>query len=269
MKVRLIYIPLFVFYLFFTFNSYSEENVSVFKRKNHVPGLINLDFQNYIHIGSLDKEFSTVAHIAYDFSLLSIRSSFDRTICCGLTMLVHIYMFPRQMKFYVDNFYGAFGFYFGGTLSQRWAWRFYPVYHLSAHLSDGYTGDVATDKQIISNEMVYGCLDFCPTNQLEGLIGLGYYYNKNTRKDLTAKADLNFMWTLFDKRPLSPVLVFLNEFIHEKKVRYGMDIRFGLRIHFQSNRNLGIMFRYFKKPHPGQYFETDEKGYGVDIFFLI
>ena len=269
MKVWFIYIPLFVFYMFFTFNSYSEENMFVFKRKNHVPGLVNLDFQNYIHIGSLDKEFSTVAHIAYDFPLLSHRSSLDRTTCCGFTMLVHVYMFPRQMKFYVDNFYGAFGFYLGGTLSQRLAWRCYPVYHLSAHLSDGYTGDVATDKRIISNEMVYGCLDFFPTDQLEGLIGLGYYYNKNTRKNLTAKIDLNFMWTLSVKKSLSPVLVFQNEFIHEAKVRYGMDIRFGLRTNFQSNRNLGIMFRYFNKPHPGQYFETDEKGYGVDIFFLI
>jgi hypothetical protein len=65
---------------------------------------------------------------------------------------IRIHMLPVDSTFHVDRFLAALAAGFDFGVSDNLYLSLFPLYHESAHLADGYGGDISTDKRIISNE---------------------------------------------------------------------------------------------------------------------
>jgi hypothetical protein len=232
--------------------------------------VINRQFQNYIFVGSNNGKLSTVGNTGFDFPLLTAADpAHGYFLSSGVVALIDLYMFPKDRKFYVDNFYATFGFYLSGNIPSILRWRFYPLYHLSAHLADGYiTGDVDDDRRVVSNEMLYAALIYEPIRNLEVLGAYGYYYHVCEQRDLRNRIDLDAMYR-FERLPIvTPYALVHNQLLVETGVRYGIELQGGVLLRQGSGAGLGLAARYFSAPHPGQYFETRENGVGLQITFI-
>ncbi len=247
-----------------------SSGVELFFRRNTVKPytLLNEDYRNYLHFGRLEGKRSAAGNFGFDFPALYARLDTTRGVLLGGCASAHLYMFPVRSKFYVDNFYATMALYVGFKASRYLDFRLYPYYHLSAHLSDGYPGDVAADSRAVSNEMIYLATTFTFNEWMEFLIGYGYYYHKVVRKDLIdrLRADLKYVAPRF--WVLDPYLYVRNEIIREQRIRYGVEAGIGIYL-FASEERAGasILFRWFDRPHPGQYFEGYIRGMGVDFVF--
>lgn len=230
--------------------------------------LLNEDYRNYLHFGRLEGERSAAGNFGFDLPALYAELDSTRGFLLGGCASAHLYMFPVRSKFHVDNFYATMALYLGYRASRRLDFRLYPYYHLSAHLSDGYPGDVAADSRAVSNEMIYLATTFSFKERIEFLLGYGYYYHTVVRKQLIDRLRADIKLVAPPISVLEPYIYVRNELIREERIRYGIEAAVGLYL-FATGELAGasILFRIFDRPHPGQYFERYIRGMGVDFVF--
>jgi hypothetical protein len=259
----------FICLLGLTVCSNGEGQWQLFRPAEQWPSLINSQFQNAIFIGTNQKRLTTCGNAGFDFPLLSFMPTHTNfTVGSGVVARIYLYMFPENRKFYVDNFYATFGVYFSNRIRQHLQWRLYPLYHLSAHLADGYSGDVDNDHIAVSNEMVYCALTYTCFKGMELLGGCGYYYHVCENRPLQARLDLDCHYRLFETTYCTPFVSAHNQLYLEGETRYGIQLSAGCELTNKNGRGLSIAARYFKNPHPGQYYARMEEGGGVEIIFL-
>lgn len=261
-------LPLFLIIVHICLPCLSDGAVNFFEGIDSSFSIVKQEFQNYVYLGSQNGKFSTQGRLGFDFPILSVRPMGGIAYGSGVVASVHIYMFPENRRFLVDNLYAVFGVYFSGRHSSFFSWRLYPLYHLSAHLADGYRGDIGNDRLSVSNEMVYAAVSFEPFNGLEAMAGYGYYYHTCERKDLSDRIDLDFIYRLHALPFLEPFLYAKNGFVREEDFRYGIEAAAGLKLTGQSGPGFGISLVYFNRPHSGQYYFDREEGVGVRFYFI-
>ncbi|MDR3012692.1 MAG: hypothetical protein LBU70_05720 [Chitinispirillales bacterium] len=211
--------------------------------------------------------------IGYDFGDFNGASGNPRNIFFGITAATHINMLPTSsMKFPVDNFYAVLSLYFSGAYGQKISWRLYPVYHVSAHLADGYRGGdiLKADVRSVSSEMVRGEAYYKPFGDILELgAGAGWYYHVCAQTDLTYRADVSILVTpnRFLGDIMQPFALIRLENIYQGKNHFGLDASAGV-FAMRGGKGLGIGLRYFDRLHSSYYFERYEKGAGAELMFM-
>ena len=130
----------------------------------------NDEFRNHLYFGYQHDTLFTNLHVGFDFAIAGLDRPGGAHYQLGVAALLHIYTIPRteNMKFYVDNFYAGFGLYLAAHQLPWLLWRFYPVYHVSAHLADGHPlSSVLWDElHAVSNEVTKAEVVFLPVKGL-------------------------------------------------------------------------------------------------------
>jgi hypothetical protein len=246
-----------------------------------------MPYAQTLHAGTENDTFYMRGRFGVDFPVVGydfnggdgsgeIGVSPSAAIFLGINAAAHINMRPTSgMRFPVDNFYAVLALYFSGTRGAGLSWRLYPIYHVSAHLADGYPDDILkSDVKAVSSEMVRGEVYYKPSGDILELgIGAGWYYHVCAQKELKYRADVSMLVTppspiLSDI--LSPFALIRLENVNQEKNHFGIDVSAGIFILNlkDGERGIGISLRYFDRLHSSYYFEKYEKGWGAELTFL-
>jgi len=236
--------------------------------------LQSTEFDNWLFIGASTDSMhptdtlTTALHVGLDFPLVAFFRDSSRTYCAGLATLFHLYLFPVGSIFNVDNFYAAFAAYVAGTVGERFAWRLYPLYHVSAHLSDGAAVDYTVSRNKVSNEMLFATASYKFVAGLEAMVGGGWYYHTVGRHSLKGLIVGACSYERF-------VLPWLGLFgglegeivLEDSRGRPGLGIDIGIRLAGQSDRRLDLSLWWYNRPHLGQYYTHNERAIGCKLGF--
>jgi hypothetical protein len=195
-----------------------------------------------------------------------------QNIIFGINAAAQLNMRPTSdMRFPVDNFYAVLALYFSGTVSKELSWRFYPVYHLSAHLADGYPGDILKpDVRAVSSEMVRGEGYYKPFGEvLEIGAGAGWYYHVCAQKELKYRGDAAVLLTSPHAfyGALIPYALLHVEDVYQGGNHFGVEAEAGV-IARRGKRGFGLGVLYFNRPHSSYYFNEREWGVGIVYTFM-
>jgi len=239
-----------------------------------------MPFSQTLHSGIENDTFYMRGRFGVDFPIVGY--DFDqggddeggnhRKILFGINAAAHINMIPTSnMRFPVDNLYAVLALNFSGNISEKWSWRFYPVYHVSAHLADGYPDNIMkSDVRAVSSEMTRGEVYYKPFGDILELgAGFGWYYHVCAQKDLLYRGDVSVLLTpgRYFYSPLLPYALLRAENVYQGKNNLGIDVSAGV-LSIKNNRGFGLSLRYFNRLHSSYYFERYEKGWGVEYTFL-
>lgn len=244
--------------------------LALIPEKNGRFGVSSFPFQHYIHVGTQDGKTYTRGNFGLEFPLLSYAQSAAQLYTLELAASTHLVMIPKNLKFSVDNFYATLAIFFTGKAGKLLKWRLYPVYHLSAHLADGYSGDIIHDSvHAVSSEMIKAEAVLVPVNGIELSAAYGWYYHTVYQKHLTDRIDAGLYCCYPLKSWIKPFFYAGNELINNREWKYGFELIAGTLLSGKnSSRSAGLALRYFNRPDPGYFFETYEKGFGIDFFFV-
>lgn len=261
----------FVIFLEIVLLTYTHSSAAVsfdlFPAHNSVLNVSNTEFRHYIYTGTQNQKTYTRGNFGLEVPFVTANIN-THQYTTGIAAAAHLVMIPKNLKFPVDNFYAVLAYYFEGKETDFLSWRFYPVYHLSAHQADGHTGGIFKDSvHAVSSEMVKLELITHPIKNLDVSFGYGKYYHVCYQKGLKDRADINIMYSLKNKSVITPFLLVQNGFIHMKEWEYSFDSALGFNITNKSNRGIGIDFRYFDRVNPGYDFNHREQGVGVELNF--
>lgn len=196
----------------------------------------------------------------------------------GINAATDITMRPTNgMRFPVDNFYALLAIRLSGDITPTLSWRLYPVHHVSAHLADGYPGDIIKrEVRAVSAEMARGELYY---KTLRGAAefgaAVGYYYHVCAQKELAYRGELSVL--LQPPTPyeiytiggvISPYALIRVENVKQGKDNLGVEAEAGAVVR-RDGRGLGISAVYFNRLHRGYYFEQYEKGGGLSLIFIL
>lgn len=229
-------------------------------------------FNNSIFIGNYSDEahksgtLLTTLRTGFDLPLFALADTSNREMSFGMAPLVHMYLFPRNSSFHVDNFFVILPLYMATRFNDYTSLRMYPLYHISAHLSDGAAVDIRADRKKVSNEMLFITLSRKVLGALECMIGGGWYYHDISDDPMSFRLEIAslFEYSLFNNLALycrgdGEAVSF------ESATRIGGSLAMGLRLHGNGGKKLNIALLLFNKPHQGQYFSANEKGAGAQM----
>lgn len=254
------------------------ERVTFFEFSSPEYTIFNSYFKPLFHIGTLNEQRSAKIHLGMDMILITMNISQNHSYSLGANASSRLFLIPEGAVFHVDNFYATFALFFEGTHTSWFSWRFYPYYHLSAHLSDGYihnrwawgsnmTQNIVKDKRTVSNEMFYLSLLFRPFKDFETALSAGYYFHTIHRSNLKGRLDTDIQY-IYDNFPMiKPFTTIKHEIIFENGMRHGFEGKLGVIIRNKKQRGVILAFNYTNKVHPGEYSEHYIKGYGFDLGF--
>jgi hypothetical protein len=175
------------------------------------------------------------------------------------------------MRFPVDNLYAVLALNFSGGINSQWSWRLYPVYHVSAHLADGYPTDILkSDVRAVSSEMTRGEVYYKPFGDILELgAGLGWYYHVCAQKELRYRGDISILLTSghYFYNAILPYALLRVENVYQGGNNLGIDASAGV-LSLKDRRGFGLSLRYFNRLHSSYYFERYEKGWGVEYTFV-
>ena len=177
---------------------------------------------------------------------------------------VHLFMHPVNNKFFVEHFYAALGLGLEYNLFNIVDITLLPLYHESAHLADGFSLNIETNKKIISNEAIQFCLEGSYRN-ITTLLQADYYWHSIERQlkyNLGAGLqwhsrgfyDMQFFITgygfmISDKTGLSFNSTFLTGLFIKEKMRIGL--------YYEDEMGLG------------QDYNHRQTGYGLELGFKL
>lgn len=257
---------IFLIFLIVPFHLFSAD-LQLFPPKDRPLTLESMEYIQMLHTGIQSDTFYMRGKFGVDFPFATLKWNTDQ-LSVGITASAYLNMIPKNMKFAVDNFYAVLGIYFSGRSHLGFSWRLYPVYHLSAHLADGYRSDILKkDVRAVSSEMVRGELYGRPFRDLEVGLGYGYYYHTCAQQHLRQRGDISFFYTpdLFDL--FQPFLQVKCELVQQKEMHPGVDASVGTFL-LKKGRGVGFSLRFFNRLHSSYYFEEYEKGWGVEYLFV-
>lgn len=231
-------------------------------------------WDNQLYIGSLSDQaheldtLTLVMRMGYDFPLLSWKSAKSWSLGAGLAPLFHLYMFPEGSLIHIDNFYAVLSLYLAGTVRDRFAWRLYPIYHLSAHLCDGAPVEYTTQRNKVSNELIYANATWQFWERLEGQIGAGWCYHDVADDPILGRVDAAATYEPLALPALGLYVRGEGEVVFfESGARPGGMLQAGVRLHGRRSREMDIALTWFNRPHPGQYYKANERGLGCSFTF--
>ena len=233
-----------------------------------------MQYSQMLHTGMQGDTFYTRGRFGVDFPFAGYNYGAGKSILLGINAAAHINMRPNSnMTFPVDNFYAVLAIYFSGVQSSNFSWRFYPVYHVSAHLADGYPGDILQKDVVpVSSEMIRGEIYYKFFDVLEVSAGYGWYYHVCAQKHLTGRTDLSLLYTprpvnMLPSSKLQPFVHARLENVFQEGNNPGADISAGAFL-MRGRRGFGLSLRYFNRLHSSYYFEKYEKGWGAEYLFI-
>ena len=181
---------------------------------------------------------------------------------------INIVLYPHNYIFKVDRFHAGLSIGLCGKIKEIY-WMVLPLYHESAHLADGYNGDVKSDSEVISRES----------------LKFGFIFKKNDFK-ISFKLD----WFWHSVRPvyrwssgvgmeyekpfiikeesfsLGPVFSFFAYLLERKRLSFNYELFCGL---FISNKRIfRIGFTLEDREGLGQDYKTRSKTQGLMINIL-
>ena len=257
-------------------------DATLFPRHEQDLSAETMPYMQMLHTGVEDETFYMRGRFGVDFPVIgydfgSINGVPDsdnpRSVFFGITAAAHINMMPTGgMRFPVDNFYAVLALYFSGTLGEKLSWRLYPVYHVSAHLADGYAGGdvLKRDVRAVSCEMVHGSVFYRPFGDILELgAGGGWYYSVHAQNDLSNRADVSALVTpvRYFNDVLRPFALIRLENVYQGKNYFGVDVSAGAFV-IRDGRGMWLSLRYFDRLHSSYYFERYEKGAGAELMFM-
>lgn len=257
-----------------------------------------MPYAQELHAGSADGVFCLRGRFGVDFNIAGYRFADaadtarnsggdiqdDRrirrggSVFFGISAATDVTMRPAEgMRFPVDNFYALLALRFSGDVTPKLSWRLYPIHHVSAHLADGYPGDILKqDVRPVSAEMARGELYYKPRCGIaEFGAALGYYYHVCAQKGLSYRGELSVL--LQPPKPygvrviggaLSPYALIRVENVRQGADNVGAEAEAGAVAH-RDGRGLGISAVYFNRLHKGYYFDRYEKGGGLSLIFIL
>jgi hypothetical protein len=235
-----------------------------------------MPFLPMLHTGAEGGDFYMRGRFGVDFPVagydLGGGGSDNPNVLFGITAASHINMLPADnMRFPVDNFYATLALHFSGTINPALSWRFYPIYHVSAHLADGYPGDILkSGVRPVSSEMIRGeayCKLFGGVLELGA--GAGWHYHVCAQKELRFRGDISALVTpnrIFGGI-LQPFALLRAEDVVQDGHNPGVEVSGGI-FALKGRRGFGLSFRYFNHLHRSYYFEQYEKGWGAEYTFM-
>ena len=182
---------------------------------------------------------------------------------------INLWMYPENMKFNVDHFLAALGLGFDMKLSRYFFLSLYPLYHESAHLADGYKGDLASDKKIFSVESFQTRLWF-ERGLIQIPLRIDYYwhtagpqwkYNIGTGIKLAVP-----LWNVLNSSIFLEISAFGYALNEDNIVKFNGEFEEGLLIR-NADRKLRFDFTYGYEYGLGQNWNTRERSWGLDIGF--
>jgi hypothetical protein len=228
------------------------------------------EYSSYLGLGFEERTFIVQGHFGVDFPLVSLSLKNGARYDFGIAGLAHLYMIPQGIKFSVDNFYAALGFYFGGKLNDKVVWRFYPVYHLSAHVADGFRGEIDRTLRAISHESLRLEVMCLPVPALQVGVAYGYYFHSIRRAGLRSIVEASVLFAPWQNKRAFPFWQVRGEVIIEDRLIPGIDIATGARLMAKRGRGVSLTLRYTFQAHPGFYFDRKRMHmYGLEIHFHI
>lgn len=272
--------------------------VLLFPPPNKTLSAETMPYMPMLHTGVEDGEFYTRGRFGVDFPIVgydfgnagtneshnkialgsddrvsAVSSHNKKAFGLGITAAAHINMIPTSsMKFPVDNFYAVLALNLAGVYGDNFSWRFYPIYHVSAHLADGHPTDIMKENvRAVSSEMIRGEVYYKPFGEILELgAGAGWYYHVCAQKDLKAKADVSVLITppvnIMDGM-INPYALLRGENVIQDGNNFGMDISAGVML-IKDKRGFGLSIRYFNHLHPSYYYMDYEKGWGMEYTFM-
>ncbi|MCL2689497.1 MAG: hypothetical protein FWE57_06585 [Chitinispirillia bacterium] len=276
MKINDPAIGYWIICVFAVFSFCFASEFTIFPQQPKILSNETMQYSQMLHTGTQQDTFYMRGRFGVDFPFAGYNYGADRNIMLGINAAAHINMRPKEnMTFPVDNFYAVLAIYFSGSQSSNFSWRFYPVYHVSAHLADGYPSDILKeDVRAVSSEMVRAEAYYKFFDVLEFGAGVGGYYHVCAQKNLRSRADVSFLYTPrpfgMTLPPSSKLQPFVNvrlENVDQNGSNPGADLSAGAFL-MRSNRGFGLSLRYFNRLHSSYYFEKYEKGWGAEYLFI-
>jgi len=261
--------------VFFSVCLASESNFTLFPEQPKTLSSETMQYSQMLHTGTQSDTFYVRGRFGVDFPFANYTYGMGQNILLGINAAAHINMRPKQnMTFPVDNFYAVLAIYFSGSQNSNFSWRFYPVYHVSAHLADGYPGDILKENvRAVSSEMTRGEAYYKLFEVLELGAGFGWYYHVCAQERLRSRTDISLLYTprTFDmplpSSKLQPFVQAQFENVFQGRSRIGGDISAGAFL-MREKRGFGLSLRYFDRLHSSYYFEQYEKGWGAEYLFI-
>ena len=281
--ITLSIIVLFVICVFFPVGA---SDILFFPEPNKTLSAETMPYTQMLHTGMENDTFYMRGRFGVDFPFIGYRfgnntdkvgngndtgDGYSPKILFGINAAAHINMRPTSdgMRFPVDNFYAVLALHFSGDINPAFSWRFYPVYHLSAHLADG-SDEIKNGVHAVSSEMTRGEVYYKPFGEIMELgAGAGWYYHVCAQENLRARGDISILVTpnrLFNKW-LQPYALLRAENVYQGKNNFGVDISAGI-LSLNDKRGFGLSIRYFNRLHSSYYFEQYEKGWGAEYTFV-
>jgi len=257
------------------FPAYAGEAL-LFPERGKTLSAETMPYSQMLHTGMENDTFYMRGRFGVDFPFAGY--DFDgggggnnRRILFGINAAAHINMKPTSgMRFPVDNFYAVLALNFSGDINERWSWRFYPVYHVSAHLADG-SEEIKNGSRAVSSEMARGEAYYKPFGGILELgAGAGWYYHVCSQEDLRFRADISALIAppvnILDGA-VKPYALLRVENVYQGKNNLGVDVSAGA-LSMKNRRGFGLSLRYFNRPHSSYYFEQYERGWGAEYTFV-
>ena len=258
-----LFLPLFL--LFFTNDVFSEMELELLPRSRFT--ILTLDYTNLLQTGSQDDLFYLRGRFGVDYPLAKLIMP-ATSVGAGITAAAFINMLPHDMKFAVDNFYATLAIFLTGDYNAILEWRFYPVYHVSAHLADGHPGGITKDKiDAVSSEMVMAEVAVNPIKSLQLSLGFGWYYHVCDQQDLKGRIETGIMYKRAVFNAFESFALLQGESIKQGSWNPGYFASIGIFYISESKKRFGISLCTFNRLHPGYYFRKYEKGWGVNYLF--
>jgi hypothetical protein len=182
---------------------------------------------------------------------------------------VRLWMYPENMKFYVDRFLAALAVGLDYRFNNNLHGTLYPLFHESAHLADGHRGNWESDARIISVESVQ--LRFW---YQKGLIQIPfrfdyYWHTIGPNWKYEGGTGLRLALPLWQTRAgffLLEISGFGYMVSHGSNVRLNGEFQEGLLIQ-NGDRKLRIAFHYGYEYGSGQDWDQRQRSWGLNVGF--
>jgi hypothetical protein len=259
-----------IFCLIVSIKALNAGNYDFFPERTDIFSASTLEFRHYIYTGSENSRVVNHGNLGVDFPVVSYQAGDFRIYGAGVTAAANLVMFPRNMKFAVDNFYATLAVYVDAVIAPAIKLRLYPVYHVSGHLGDGSQNDsMLANAHAVSSEMARLEGEYSPLKWATFSAGYGYYYHVCAQQGLTDRFDIAMRYRPVRDDAVKPYLTIVGQFVYMHEWRAGMDMEAGVKLVNSRGRGIGVGIRYFNQMHPGYYFDRREKSAGVQIDFVL
>lgn len=243
---------------------------TLFPRPDSLSVNLTDDYLSILHVGMQQDTFYMRGQFGVDLPIAALAFTPQQHIGCGIAAGMRLNMLPHDMKFAVDNFYALLAIYLYGQISPALYWRLYPVHHVSAHLADGHASPTfVAGVDAVSSEMIKGEVSWLPWRSMELTVGTGWYYHVCDQQELTSRVEAAVRLQGYTLPQLEHYFRLKGEAIIMNKPYWGYELRTGVNFRNSVQRGMGLALKMVNHLHPGYYFRTSEKAWGLDVLFFL